>query len=84
MKERETVLAQLATDGWLAHMPSRAGCYTLGVRSTAQRDGWLLLCLVAGYPVPVPALTPRLPRACRCVQPRSFLELAQALEGMVH
>lgn len=46
MKERETVLAQLATDGWLAHMPSRAGCYTLG--------------------------------------PRSFLELAQALEGMVH
>ena len=25
-------MLQLTTDGWLAHMPNRAGCYTLGVR----------------------------------------------------
>ncbi|KAI7839617.1 hypothetical protein COHA_006617 [Chlorella ohadii] len=33
MKERETALGQLTMDGWLAHMPGKAGCYTLGPRS---------------------------------------------------
>ncbi|KAL4858862.1 hypothetical protein ACK3TF_001247 [Chlorella vulgaris] len=45
LRDREAVLAQLTTDGWLAHVSDRAGCYTLG--------------------------------------PRSFLELSQALDGLV-
>jgi hypothetical protein len=32
LRDREAVLAQLTTDGWLAHVADRAGCYTLGVR----------------------------------------------------
>ncbi|PRW44587.1 non-structural maintenance of chromosomes element 1-like protein [Chlorella sorokiniana] len=33
MKEREAVLGELTMDGWLAHMPGKAGCYTLGPRT---------------------------------------------------
>ena len=31
-REREAVLGQFVADGWLAAVPDRPGCYTLGVR----------------------------------------------------
>lgn len=42
LKERETALAQLSADGWLAHMPGKPGCYTLGPRSFLELGRYIL------------------------------------------
>lgn len=42
LRERETALAQLSADGWLAHMRGKPGCYTLGPRSFLELGRYIL------------------------------------------
>ena len=37
---------QLTMDGWLAHMPGKAGCYTLGVSLPLQMPPYVLLAAI--------------------------------------
>ncbi|GAB4814507.1 hypothetical protein N2152v2_001553 [Parachlorella kessleri] len=41
-REREAALGQFAADGWLAAVPDRPGCYTLGVRSLLELGEYIL------------------------------------------
>lgn len=71
-------------DGWLAHMPDKPGCYSLGVRRSAQRGRRAGSRAATAGPPPCHCrslgcalLQHELPHTPSLLQPRSFLELGQ-------